>query len=105
MDDVTRRSGTRTWEELLTAAREALATLRAKDLEELAVCAETMLRDAAHESLPALRGAGGTSLKSEHGLLGDLLVATDGNLQVLRRVCARKSGGPAAGEAHRAWVR
>jgi hypothetical protein len=105
MDDVTRRSGTDVWEELLTAAREALATLRTQDLEELAVCAENMLRDAAQEGLPALRGAEIASLRSEHGLLGDLLVATDGNLQVLRRVCARKSGSPAAGEAHRPWAR
>jgi hypothetical protein len=105
MDDVARRSGTGTWEELLTAASEALATLRAQDLEELAVRAEHKLRDATPENLSALRRAGVANLKSEHRLLGDLLVATDGNLQVLRRVYARKSGGPTAREAHRSWAR
>jgi hypothetical protein len=105
MDDVARRSGKGTWEELLTAASEALATLRAQDLEELTVRAEHMLRDATPENLSALRRAGVANLKSEHRLLGDLLLATDRNLQVLRRVCARKSGSTAAGEAHRTWAR
>ena len=35
------------WEELLAATRQALSTLRAEELEELATHAEKMLEDAA----------------------------------------------------------
>jgi hypothetical protein len=87
------------WEELLTATREALATLRAQELEELATQAEKMLEDGAPPATEPGR------LKTEHRLLGDLLSATDRNLQVLRRVRARKSASPAAEEGRRAWAR
>jgi hypothetical protein len=87
------------WEELLAATRQALSTLRAEELEELASRAEKMLE----ETAPTTTAQAG--LKAEQRLLGDLLSATDRNLQVLRRLCARKNASLAAEEGHRAWAR
>jgi hypothetical protein len=87
------------WEELLAATRQALSALRAEDLEELAERAEKMLE----ETEPRTTAQAG--LKAEQRLLGDLLSATDRNMQVLRRVCARKSANLEAEDGHRAWVR
>ena len=91
--------GTDAWEELLTATRHALSILHAEELEGLATHAETMFEGAAP------RGTERDRLRKGHSLLGDLLSATDQNLQVLRRVCARKSADLAVEEGHRTWAR
>jgi len=64
---------------LIDETRRGLATLRADDLEELAQRAEQL-------SVSALRGMDLRELAAQHRVLGELLEATAGNLQVLRRM-------------------
>jgi GrpB-like predicted nucleotidyltransferase (UPF0157 family) len=51
-----------------------------------------------------LRGAERAKVAREHRLLGDLLRATDKNLQVLRRLEGRLHGRERAGEGNERWV-
>ena len=104
-------AGTKDWSALLAETRQALANLRAEDLEELAARAQSMF-DAAAASEPAQRrGTPGLAadtraqLVQEHRLLGDLLAATDRNLEVLRRLRGRLRDPAHAGEVHSQWVR
>lgn len=79
---------------MLEETRRALAVLCVEDLEALAERAQRMLDEAGEwgakpqkpiELLPEERA----KLMREHLLLGDLLVATDENLGVLRRLEGR----------------
>ena len=99
------RAGTDEWSQLLAETRDALTTLRTKDLEALATHAQRMLDetfgvDLARASEPATQRAELGNMTREHRLLGDLLLATDQNLQVLRRLRNR-----AANEVTSPWVR
>ena len=101
--------GTDTWSGLLEETRQALSTLLVEDLEELSARAERMFDAAAglesrRQQGTALRGAERAKVAREHRLLGDLLRATDKNLQVLRRVEGRLHGRERAGEVNERWV-
>jgi hypothetical protein len=104
MHELTDRAGADTWSRLLTAVREALAGLKAEDLEALAARAERML-EAAYECGMLVPQPELGALKTEYRLLRDLLLATDRNIQVLRRACERKRSDADAGEVRRPWVR
>jgi hypothetical protein len=91
-------AGKDSWSGLLEETRQALATLRAEDLEELAARAERMFDAAAglesrRRQGPGIRGVERAKVAREHRLLGDLLLATDKNLQVLRRLDGRLHDG------------
>lgn len=84
------------WSELLRAADGALATLDANELEELARRTEALVARVtdvsltgceARESLAQLRIA-----VPDHRRLGNLLLATNDNLQVLRRLYCQRVG-------------
>jgi hypothetical protein len=99
-------AGTDLWSGLLKETRQALAMLRAEDLEELAARAERLFdADAGLESQQQqgsrLRQAELVKVAREHHLLGDLLLATDKNLGVLRRLLGRTH----AGEVDPRWAR
>jgi hypothetical protein len=101
--------GTDTWSGLLEETRQALSTLRVEDLEEMSTRAERMFDAAAglesrRQQGTALRGAERAKVAREHRLLGDLLRATDKNLQVLRRLEGRLHGRVRAGEGNERWV-
>ena len=100
--------GTDTWSGLLEETRQALSMLRVEDLEELSTRAERMFDAAAglesRRQRRVLRGAERAKVAREHRLLGDLLRATDKNLQVLRRLEGRLHGRTRAGEGNERWV-
>jgi hypothetical protein len=100
--------GTDSWSGLLEETRQALSTLRVEDLEELSARAERIFDAAAGLELrrqgTVLRGAERAKVAREHRLLGDLLRATDKNLQVLRRLEGRLHGRVRAGEGNERWV-
>ena len=90
-DGVRERAGAGDWNGLLEQTRQALATLRAEDLEELAARANCMLSatvgdDWIRQHIPRPQGQELFDLTREHRLLGDLLLATARNLAVLRRL-------------------
>ena len=93
-EDANAKGGGEALVDLLAATREALATLRADELEALAARAEAMLERSrtagAGGALPERVRAGAAA---EHRRLGDLLMASDRNLQVLRRLYRRDAGG------------
>lgn len=101
-------AGTDAWRGLLEETRLALATLRADDLEALAVRAQAMF-EAASERGPLVNGVERAKVARQHRLLGDLLQATESNLEVLRRLSGgasdRMRGRTRAGEVDRRWVR
>lgn len=88
-------TGPSEWSVLLRQTRFALSTLRADELEDLAVRAERMLKLPSECSNRHEIGDSANA-SHEHRLLGDLLAATDSNLQVLRRLRSR-SHAPGAG--------
>ena len=100
--------GTDSWSGLLEETRQALSMLRVEDLEELSTRAERMFDAAAglesRRQRRVLRGAERAKVAREHRLLGDLLRATDKNLQVLRRLEGRLHGRTRAGEGNERWV-
>lgn len=133
-------AGTDVWARLLAETRQALATLRVEELEQLAARAEQMLAAAgrglqpATQSIarlsarPAMHSAGSLAagrtgslarspvtrstvscaentvrVASEHRLLGDLLLATGRNLEVLRRLRNRMQDRMQAGEGNARW--
>jgi hypothetical protein len=94
LDRVCERAGAGDWNELLEQTRRALATLRAEDLEELAARADCMLSATVgdewiRQRIPRPRTQELVDLTRQHRLLGDLLLATDRNLTVLRRLRER----------------
>jgi hypothetical protein len=105
----TETAGKDSWSGLLEETRQALATLRAEDLEELAARAERMY-DAAgglaprRRQRPRIGGDERAKVAREHRLLGDLLLATDKNLQVLRRLDGRLDERVCAGGGNERWV-
>lgn len=83
------RSGMNEWSALLEETRQALATLRAEDLEELAARAECMLSatlgdDWIRQRIPAPRRQELLDVTRQHRLLADLLRASGSSLAVLR---------------------
>jgi hypothetical protein len=94
------------WAGLLQQTRQALSTLCAADLEELAIRAERMssagfsLRPPGHSQPSDLR-----SLCAEHRLLGSLLLATRRNLNVLQRPRCNAASPDRANEVNRRWAR
>jgi hypothetical protein len=73
------------WRELIEETRQGLATLRAEDLEALAARAQAIF-EAGNGRGPLLQGMERAKLAKQHRLLGELLLATEGNLEVLRRL-------------------
>ncbi|HEX9198065.1 MAG TPA: hypothetical protein VF865_00785 [Acidobacteriaceae bacterium] len=108
LDRKSETSGMTEWEGLIEEARMALSTLRAGDLEGLAVRAEAMLAVAVNpqrktkQPLPEAKLA---SLTAEHRLLGNLLLATGRNLDVLRLVRGYPRDSTRTGEVNSRWVR
>lgn len=96
------------WGELLADARQALATLRAEELEDLAARADCMRRattgeDWIRQRIPRPQAGEAVKLLREQRLLGDLLAATKQNLEVLRRLRGDMRG--CAGEGSSRWAR
>jgi hypothetical protein len=97
------------WSGLLEATRLALSTLHLEDLEKLAARADQMLnaaavRDSVTPAGPGLDQGERRKVLQEHRLLGNLLAATDRNLDILRRL----HGGPdqsSSGRLDSRWVR
>lgn len=109
-DGVVEMDGTDSWSGLLEETRQALSMLRVEDLGELSTRAQKMFDAAAvigtrGQRGSGLGGAGMEKMKQEHRLLGDLLLATDKNLQVLRRLQCRLHSRVDAGEGNVRWVR
>jgi hypothetical protein len=96
------------WAGLLEQTRQALSTLRAADLEELAIRAEKMLDTSTRISS---RPPGDPqpsdlrNLSAEHRLLGSLLQATRRNLDVFQRSRGNAHSQDRAGEVNLRWVR
>jgi hypothetical protein len=106
-DGMRKRTEAGDWSGLLAQTRQALATLRAEDLEDLAARADCMLNatvgdDWIRQRIPRPQAAELRDLTRQNRLLGDLLVATDKNLAVLRRLRGGEREG--AGVESR-WVR
>jgi hypothetical protein len=102
--------GPREWSALLEQTRQALSMLRAEDLEVLAARAETMF--AAHPALDSPRPrdlepspSDRTKLTRERRLLRDLILATDQNRKILRRLHRTAPGRMKAEEGDQRWVR
>lgn len=98
------------WTDLLRQARAALSSLRAEDLEDLAGRAECMLEatvgdGAVRQRMHAPRMETMAGLARERGLLRSLLVETDRNLKVLRRMQPDGRAGIRSGEVDSRWVR
>jgi hypothetical protein len=101
---------TDSWAGLIEETRQALSNLRADDLEDLVVRAQEMFGASVvlksqqkHE--PELCSAELVKVVEEHRLLGDLLIATDKNLAVVRRLQGRSRDRTYADEGHPRWVR
>jgi hypothetical protein len=108
-DGVRETAGAGDWKGLLKQTRQALATLRAKDLEELAARADCMLSatigdDWIRQRIPRPQAQELVDLTRQHRLLGDLLLATDRNLAVLRRL-RRDADERTAGRMRSRWER
>jgi hypothetical protein len=98
------------WNGLLEQTREALATLRAEDLEELAARADCMLsatvgNDWIRQRIPSPQAQELADLTRQQRLLGKLLLATDRNLAVLRRMRGEAGERTGAGRARSPWER
>jgi hypothetical protein len=98
------------WSGLLAETRQALANLRAEDLEELAEHAERMLRsmrawELARRGGLELRATARRRSMREHKLLGELLQATDSNIAVLRRLCTGGVDRVGAARESARWAR
>jgi hypothetical protein len=109
-DGVSERAEAGDWSGLLAQTRQALATLRAEDLEELAARADCMLSatvgdDWIRQRIAKPQAQELLDLRRQNRLLGDLLVATDRNLAVLRRLRGSDCEGTGAGKAELRWVR
>ncbi len=109
-DDVIERAGRNGWGELLAQTRQALATLRAEDLEELAARADCMLsatvgHDWIRQRIPIPQEQELLDLTRQNRLLGDLLHATDRNLAVLRQQRGDKYERSLAGKVNSRWAR
>jgi hypothetical protein len=96
------------WNGLLEQTRHALATLRAGELEELAARADCMLSatvgaDWIRQRIPRPQAQELAALTRQRRLLGDLLLATDRNLAVLRRL--RGGADEGAGRMRSRWER
>lgn len=100
-DGVVERAETDGWNDLLAQTRQALASLRAGELEELAARAETMF--GVFELVPDEEGR--TELVREHRLLEDLLLATDRDLAVLRRLRGDAGDRAGAWKVNPRWAR
>jgi hypothetical protein len=94
-DALTNTTGGDNWQGLLAETHAALAALRVEELEDLSARAGR-LRDAA-----GLKPWERDGVVLRQRLLGDLLLATDSNLRVLRRLRDRSGGG---GEGNARWV-
>jgi hypothetical protein len=110
MDGGTGRVGKGDWSALLARTRQALANFRAEELEQLAARAEGMLAAERAVKLqgrgrPAERGTKRAGLAQEHHLLGELLLATDRNIEVVRRLLVRFAGRDCGGEGRSRWAR
>jgi hypothetical protein len=97
------------WETLLEQARAALSSLRADELDQLALRAESMAvrtRASGPELQPdqQLYRADAANLAEAHRMLGDLLLATSKNLEVLRRLRRRRSHACDPREVNSRWV-
>jgi hypothetical protein len=104
------QSGKNEWSLLLAEARQALSTLRADELTELAARADCMLEatlgiDSIRQRMPTPQGQHLEELTREHRRLGDLLAATHRNLKVLRGVRTDGRGCARTGEEDSRWVR
>ncbi len=107
-DVIAEKSGTNEWGILIGQTRLALSTLRADDMEELGARAECMLsatfgHDAIRQRMPRPHENDLIEVTRERRLLEELLVATERNLNVLRR-----TGGDCrarVGEASSRWER
>lgn len=93
------------WTELLAATRDALANLRADDLEDLAKQAERLVeasfvQTSQASSKPTFSPQLSAAVR-ERRLLGELLHVTNSNLKVLRRLHCPAVGG----EVNSQWVR
>jgi hypothetical protein len=101
------RFESREWCGLLEETRQALSTLRAEDLEELAGRAERAFDTnsrLAPQGAAELGPADRANLTRERRLLGDLILATDRNRAVLRRRCLNADYSPTEGVDQR-WAR
>lgn len=106
----TERAGAGDWSGLLAQTRQALATLRAEDLEELAARADCMLSatvgdDLIRQRIPRPQAQELLDLTRQNRLLGDLLLATDRNLAVLRRLRGDDCGRTGPGKVRSRWAR
>jgi len=98
LEGVSEMARSDSWSGLVEETRQALATLRAEDLEELASRAQAMFNEIqGQETLrigqppqKPLSVEGRARLAGERRLLGDLLQATEKNLKVLQRLRDRK---------------
>jgi hypothetical protein len=88
------------WVALMQETREALAHLRTDELEALALRAHEAL-DATANNIP--RGDDLRELAAKHRVLGDVLQATERNLNVLRRLRGQEGFHQSGGSAR--WVR
>jgi hypothetical protein len=109
-DGVRERAGAGEWNGLLEQTRQALATLRADDLEELAARADCMLSatvgdDWIRQRIPRPQAQELDGLSRQQRLLGDLLLATVWNLAVLRRLHGDACKGTGAGRMRSQWER
>ena len=107
-DAIATKSAANEWSRLLQETRLALTTLRAQDLDDLTARAESMSvatvgQDSIRQRIPNPGPRELLGVTREHRLLSDLLVATDRNLNVLRRL--RGYSRTPAGEANSRWVR
>jgi hypothetical protein len=95
------------WAALLEQTRQALSTLRAVDLEELAVRADRMSKVFAFKwrSQEDAQTLAPFNLSAEHRLLGSLLLATRRNLDVLQRSHAKPTHPDRTSEVNSQWVR
>lgn len=102
-------AGTMEWGRLIEEARMALSTLRAGDLEELAGRAERMfgesVRGTQRRGKPKLFGANLSCVTAQHRLLGNLLIATQKNLEVLRRMHTEARDERLAERGNLPWAR
>lgn len=109
-NEMTARNEVNGWSDLIATTRDALATLRAEDLEQLASRA-TILLDGALGYELMRRGTLSFSetelieVTTEHRLLGALLAATDRNIQVLRRLRCSAGCDSSGLEVNSRWVR
>jgi hypothetical protein len=102
--------GAREWSALLEQTRQALSMLRAGDLEELAARAETMFAAPSALESPKPQDLAPcptdrAKLTRERRLLGDLILATDLNRKILRRLQPIALGRTQAVEGYQPWVR